>query len=180
LRKLYPGIPFYHTEQGPALHDPSRTEKWWAIKLRNAFENGCETFTGWNLCLTPEGEPLTGPHLCMGLVTLDPETGDFTPSAQYNLFRHIGPFVKPGATVLRASGDVDDMAVLLFRNPGDEYVLVAVSDGKGKPGRKVSGAPRPRLYIRYAGQDKELPMPYGYWSITTMVFQQKNLKKQKL
>lgn len=174
LRQQYPGIPYYHTEQGPALHDPSRTEYWWARRLRDAFENGCETFTGWNLCLTAEGEPLTGPHLCMGLVTLDPDTGDFTPSAQYNLFRHIGPFVKPGAEVLRASGDKDDMIVLLFRNPGDEYVLVAACTGKAKglDDRKWN-EPRPRLYVSFAGEEKELPMPYGYWSITTMVFKKK-------
>lgn len=172
LRKLYPGIPFYHTEQGPALHDPSRTEKWWAVKLRNAFENGCETFTGWNLCLNPEGEPLVGPHLCMGLVTVDPKTGDFTPSAQYNLFRHIGPFVKPGAKVLRASGDTDDMAVLLFQNPDGEYVLVAACNGNVLKGRDSHGA-RPRLYVRYANEEKEIPMPYGYWSLTTMVFKKK-------
>ena len=125
LKAKYPNIPFYHTEMGPAKHDPRRNEQWWAGKLRRAFENGCESFTGWNLCLDADGQPLVGPHLCMGLVTVDPETGDFTPSAQYNLFRHIAPFVKPGAAVLRAEGDRDGMETLLFRNPDGEYVLVA-------------------------------------------------------
>ena len=55
----------------------------------------------------------------MGLVTVDPETGDFTPSAQYNVFRHIAPFVKPGAAVLRAEGDRDGMRNAAFlRMPG--------------------------------------------------------------
>lgn len=172
LHRMYPDMRFFHTEQGPALHDPNRTERWWGNKLRDAFENGCEMFSGWNLCLDKYGEPLVGPHLCMGLVTVDMETGDFTPSSQYNLFRHIGPFVKPGAEVLRAEGDMDDMAVMLFRNPGDEYVLVAVSTGKGAEGGKWN-EPRPRLYIDYAGECKELAMPHGIWSITTMVFKKK-------
>lgn len=54
-------------------------------------------------------------------------------------------------TYLPAKGDMDDMAVMLFRNPGDEYVLVAVSTGKGTEGRKWN-EPRPRLSVDYAGE----------------------------
>lgn len=176
LKAKYPNIPFYHTEMGPAKHDPNRDEQWWAGKLCRAFENGCETFTGWNLCLDADGQPLVGPHLCMGLVTVDPETGDVVPSAQYNLFRHIGPFVNPGAAVLHAEGDKDGMETLLFRNPNGEHVLVAAcSAGCGQKGRKGSDGhePRPKLYVKCNGEYKHLPLPYGTWSVTTMVFKQK-------
>ena len=44
--------------------------------MREAFENGCEAFTSWNLCLTDTGEPLVGPHLCAGFLEVDLETGD--------------------------------------------------------------------------------------------------------
>lgn len=173
LKKAYPQIPFYHTEMGPAKHDPSRNEQWWAGKIRRAFENGCQSFTGWNLCLDTDGQPLVGPHLCMGLVTVEPETGDFKPSAQYNVFRHIGPFVREGAEVLRAEGDRDGMETLLFRNPDGECVLVCVcSAGRGLKGRRWN-EPRPKLYVRYAGEYKYLPLPYGTWSVTTMVFRKK-------
>ena len=173
LRKRYPNLPFYHTEQGPAKHDPRRNEQWWAGKIVRAFENGCESFTGWNLCLDADGQPLVGPHLCMGLVTVDPETGDFTPSAQYNVFRHIGPFVKPGAAVLRAEGDRDGMETLLFRNPDGAYVLVAACNaGRGLEGRKHN-EPRPKLYVKCNGEYKHLPLPFGTWSVTTMVFRRK-------
>ena len=176
LKAKYPDIPFYHTEMGPAKHDPRRNEQWWAGKLRRAFENGCESYTGWNLCLDADGQPLVGPHLCMGLVTVDPETGDFTPSAQYNLFRHIGPFVKEGAQVLRAEGDEDGMETMLFRNPDGAYVLVAVcSAGRGAQDRPKpnAGEPRPKLYVKCGGEYKHLPLPYGTWSVTTLVFQRK-------
>ena len=176
LKKAYPEIPFYHTEMGPAKHDPRRNEQWWAGKIRRAFENGCQSYTGWNLCLDPDGQPLVGPHLCMGLVTVDPETGDFTPSAQYNVFRHIGPFVREGAEVLRAEGDRDGMETLLFRNPDGEHVLVCVSNaGEGLKGRRWN-EPRPKIYVRYAGENKYLPLPHGTWSVTTMVFRKRPAK----
>lgn len=172
----YPNIPFYHTEMGPAKHDPHRNEQWWAGKLRRAFENGCESFTGWNLCLDADGQPLVGPHLCMGLLTIDPESGDFTPSAQYNVFLHIAPFVKSGAAVLRAEGDMDGMETLIFRNPDGSYVLVAAcSDGRGLKGRKGPDGyePRPKLYVKCGGEYKHLPLPFGTWSVTTLVFKKK-------
>jgi len=198
IKRDFPNIRFYHTEQGPAAHDNSRTQKWWVRKLASMFENGCESFTSWNLCLTDDGQPLTGPHLCLGLVTVDLETGDFTPSAQFDVFRHIGPFVKPGAEVLRfpvrrfAGGttkssssmdksakeaedngaDLDDCATLLFRNPGDEYVLIIASDGRGLQGRsgRESYEPRAKIYVSCGGEMKHMPLPYGTWSLTTMVF----------
>lgn len=167
LKEKYPRLPFYHTEMGPAKHDPGRNEQWWAGKLRRAFENGCQSFTGWNLCLDEHGGPLVGPHTCMGLVTIDSRTGEFTPSAQYNLFRHIGPFVREGAEVLRADGFRDGMETLLFRNPDGEIVLVcACSSGIGS----VKKYPRPRLYVKYANEMAQLALPHGTWSVTTMVF----------
>ena len=176
LRKRYPKIPFYHTEQGPGKHAPSRTEWWWCGKMRRAFENGCSSFTGWNLCLDDDGQPLVGPHLCMGLVTVDPETGDFVPSAQYNIFRHVAPFVAPGAQILAAEGDRDGMETLLFRNPDGAYVLVAAcGTGEGAKGRKGANGyePRPKLYVKCDGQYKHLPLPFRTWSVTTVVFARK-------
>ena len=173
LRGKYPALPFYHTEMGPAKHDPERNEQWWTSKICRAFENGCESFTSWNLCLDSDGQPLVGPHLCLGLVTIDLETGDFTPSSQYNVFRHIGPFVKKGADILRATGDRDGMKTMLFRNPDGSYVLVAACKKGYGIKRPVHNEPRPKLYVKCNGQYKHLPLPYETWSVTTMVFKKK-------
>lgn len=167
LKKKFPKIPFYHTEMGPMKADPGRNEQWWCGKLRRAFENGCQSYTGWNLCLDQDGQPLVGPHLCMGLLTVDLETGDFTPSAQYNLFRHIGPFVCEGAEILRAKGDEDGMETILFHNPDGSYVLV-VACSKG-----VGSDWRPKLYVKCQGEYKYLPLPFKTWSVTTMVFRKR-------
>ena len=173
LKKRYPEIRYYHTEMGPALHDNKRrTEHWWCGKMREAFENGCEAFTSWNLCLTDTGEPLVGPHLCAGFLEVDLETGDFKPSAQYTVFRHVGPFVKPGATVLKADGDEDGTNVMLFRNPDGAHVLVVACVGES-PNPDKKKRPRPRLYVKYNGEHKYLPLPWGKWSVTTMVFKKR-------
>ena len=89
------------------------------------------------------------------------------------VFRHIAPFVKSGATVLKAEGDVDGMQTLLFRNPDGTQVLVAACQaGRGAKDRTGGDAyePRPKLYIRYKGEYKHLPLPFGTWSVTTVVF----------
>ena len=54
--------------------------------------------------------------------------------------------------------------------------VVAVSDGAGTPkgapnSQKADGSePRPKLYVKCQGEYKHLPLPYGTWSVTTMVF----------
>ena len=76
IHRRFPDIPFYHTEQGPALISTERTERWWCDRVFDAFNNGCRLFTAWNLCLDDDGKPLTGPHTCAGLLTVDPDTGE--------------------------------------------------------------------------------------------------------
>lgn len=166
LRTAHPDLPLYHTEQGPSLSDPSRTEFWWCRTIFGAMTNGCSLFTGWNLALTDDGQPLTGPHVCGGLLNLDVERGEWTESALFRVFRHIGPFVKRGARILQVRGFTDGAAVILFRNPNGEYVLVVGHDGK----RPKGVLPRPRLRVRFGGQDLALPLPFGTWSLTTLVF----------
>ena len=68
------------------------------------------------------------------------------------------------------------METLVFRNPDGSYVLVAAcSDGRGLKGRKGPAGyePRPKLYVKCGGEYKHLPLPFGTWSVTTMVFKAK-------
>ncbi len=167
LHRKFPDIPFHHTEQGPALVSPERTERWWCDRVFDAFENGCRTFTAWNLCLTPDGQPLTGPHTCAGLLSVDPDTGDVAESALYRVFRHVGPFVRRGARVMHAHGDRDGTATILFRNPDGGHVLVVGCSGRAE-GR--DGPPRARIHVKYRDEWLAVPLPMGPWSITTIAF----------
>ena len=122
-------------------------------------------FTSWNLCLDELGTPATGSHLCGGFVVVDSETHEVTHSSQYRLFRHIGPFVKHGVHVMEVSGSRDGTRLILFRNPGGEYVLVVACDGT-----LVRQTQRRRLVIKHRSKYKTLPLPGGLWSVSTLVF----------
>ena len=167
IHRRFPDIPFYHTEQGPALISTERTERWWCDRVFDAFNNGCRLFTAWNLCLDDDGKPLTGPHTCAGLLTVDPDTGEFTESALYRVFRHVGPFVKRGARLLHVEGDRDGTATVLFRNPDGSHALVIGCAGRAT-GRE--GPPRARVHVKYRDEWLAVPLPIDVWSITTVVF----------
>ena len=165
VRAAHPKLRFFHTENGPHLVVGDRSEWWWAAKVFAMLQNGCEMFTSWNLCLDELGTPATGAHLCGGFVTVDSATHDVTYSPQYRLFRHIGPFVKRGARVMEVEGSRDGTRLILFRNPGGEYVLVVACDGT-----LVRGIQRRRLVVKYRGKYKTLPLPGRQWSVSTLVF----------
>ena len=75
--------------------------------------------------------------------------------------------------MLKADGDEDGTNVMLFRNPDGAYVLVVACTGESSnPDKKKR--PRPRLYVKCNGEHKYLPLPWGTWSVTTMVFKMKN------
>ena len=160
---LHPDVPFYHTENGPHVV-VGRSEWWWAAKVFNMIQCGCRLFTSWNLCLDELGMPASGSHLCGGFTVVDSETQEVTYSPQYNLFRHIGPFVKRGARVLEATGSRGGTRLILFRNPDGEHVLVVVCDGS------LNGIQRRRIAVKYKGLCKTLPLPGRQWSVSTLVF----------
>lgn len=162
---LHPNVPFYHTENGPHVVISERTEWWWAAKVFNMIQCGCSLFTSWNLCLDELGTPMTGAHLCGGFTVVDSATQEVSYSPQYNLFRHIGPFVKRGARVLEAEGFRDGTRLILFRNPDGGHVLVVACDGS-----LVRGIQRRRIVVKYKGLYKTLPLPGGLWSVSTLLF----------
>lgn len=165
VKAAHPRLGFFHTENGPHVVLQERSEWWWAAKVFGMLENGCELFTSWNLCLDELGTPATGAHLCGGLVTVDSGTHDVVHSPQYRLFRHIGPFAERGARIMHVEGSRDGTRLILFRNPGGEFVLVVACDGS-----LVRDIQRRRLVVKYKGGYKTLPLPGGQWSVSTLVF----------
>ena len=74
--------------------------------------------------------------------------------------------MKRGARILRLEGDRDGTALLLFRNPDGDHVLVVDND---RPAG-ASGQPRARFYVKYLDQWLSVPLPYGTWFLSTIVF----------
>ena len=159
VRRVHPDLPFQQTEIGPNI-DPKvgRTIVWWCDTVFDAFNHGCSSFCNWCLVLDPQGYPNTSESLgCAGLVAVDPQTGAVTPSLQYRLFRHIGPFVKRGGSVLATSFTTDGcypdakmLRTVAFRNPdGSDVVVVGVgtaADGNPVRRRQFQFRKRGRWY----------------------------------
>ena len=83
----------------------------------------------WNIALKANHGPYNGgcPD-CLGVVTVDPNTGNVTYSNDYYLIGHFSKFVVPGAYHIEADtlGNLTDVA---FKNPDGSKVVVAYNDG---------------------------------------------------
>ena len=109
--------------------------------MLDAFNNGCSSFNNWCLVLDPDGGPNASEGLdCFGLVTLDPATCAVTPSEQYRVFRHIGPYVDKGASVLATSfttsgytAGAKDLNAVAFRNKDGSDVVVVTCNCSERP-----------------------------------------------
>lgn len=141
IRARHPKMKMYHTEQGPHL-DRSRTLTWWGAKVTSFINAGCSAFTSWCLALDEQGLPnVSRGFNCAGFIEIHSETGAFTPSAQWDYFRHIGPHVERGAKVLETGYAAEiphpgavpasDRHVIAFRNPDGSYVIVATNANGG-------------------------------------------------
>ena len=172
VRKVHPNLPFQQTEIGPNV-DPKvgRTLMWWCDTVFGAFNHGCSSFCNWCLVLDPKGFPNTSEGLgCAGLVAVDPKDGTVTPSLQYRLFRHIGPFVKRGGSVLSTSfttdgytADAKTLRTVAFRNPdGADVVVVGV--GPVKDGNPLQ---RRQFQFKKGGRWHSISLPYN--TVTTFV-----------
>lgn len=100
LKKEYPNVKWHYTEGGPRLYDNYGTD-WckWGMLISKSMNEGCGSFTGWNLLLDDCGEPNVGPFFCGGLATLNSQSGELSYSGQYHAFKHFAKFIKRGAKI---------------------------------------------------------------------------------
>ncbi len=141
LRADYPDLPMYVTEMGPHVDKSLRDVLWWGDLVLSSFNNGCGAFTSWCLALDEDGQPNVSLGFpCAGFIEIHSETRAITESQQCRFFRHVSPFVRRGADVLRtrivpgpavAPGNelVDGIVHTAFRNPDGSHVVVFVCKG---------------------------------------------------
>lgn len=162
IHKQYPMFDMHLTERGPNLTDrDSQTEFWFAKLIFEALNHGCKSYTGWNLVLDPDGQPNTGKFTCTGLISYDMETGKIELSRQYPVFKQFCPYVQRGAGILSISQPDQDMVCIVFRNPDGSKVVSIAYDG--------SLNERKRVQIKNGGKYLALCLPFGTWSLTTVV-----------
>jgi glucosylceramidase len=137
LHDRFPSKDIYFTEcsgivsGNPATTFPD-TLHWHTRYLTvGAVRNWAKTVITWNLALDPNGGPHNGGcDTCTGVVTIDPQTGEATPTGDYYVLGHVTKFVRPGAVRIGSTvdGNIWDVA---FRNPDGSIVVVAVNDDWG-------------------------------------------------
>ena len=170
IREKHPNLKMYHTEQGPHL-DGSRTITWWGAKVTSFINAGCSAFTSWCLALDEQGLPnVSRGFNCAGFIEIHSETGKFTPSAQWDYFRHLGPYVERGAKVLDCgysklvphpgSVPAHERHILAFRNPDGSHVIVATNANGGK-NRKL------QLQVKLNGEYVSFQLPSK--SVSTII-----------
>lgn len=141
----FPELPVHFTEAGPRLNDHYDTDHCkWSTMISRSFNNGCRSFTGWNLLLDETGGPNVGPFFCGGFATRDIRTGSLTWSGQSRAMFHFSKFVDHGAIVLESRvlhegfkihryPDVGwPTEVCAFRNPDGTVVLVLTNPDKDR------------------------------------------------
>lgn len=164
VRERYPKMAMHLTERGPSFAAQDvQDEKWWADYIFGALNNGCSSYSSWNLVLDENGQPNVGRHPCAGLFTIDIENGKFTESSQVRVFRQFSPFVERGAKILNIDQPSKNMIAIAFQNPNGDYVVcIAAAD---KPQKRQT------LQIKYKNQYMMVSLPMDTWSMTTILIE---------
>ena len=158
----HPDVKMHLTERGPSMAmGADQDTKWWADVVFDALNNGCSSYSSWNLVLDQDGQPNTGRHPCAGLFTYNTYTGEVTESTQAALFRQFGPYVKRGAKILAIDQPQADLKCVAFQNPEGDYVVVVAAANVMRQRRCVQ--------IKFKGEYLMLALPMNTWSLTTVL-----------
>ncbi len=97
--------------------------------LMESVQNYAKTVELWNIALDPNHGPHSGgcPD-CLGIVTIDQNTGNVTYSNDYYQVGQYSKFVAPGAYHI-GSNSLGGLADVAFKNPDGSKVMVAHNDG---------------------------------------------------
>jgi len=95
---------------------------------RTYLANGVGSYIYWNMVLLPEGESTWG-WKQNSLITVYPESGDYTLNYEYYVMKHYSRFVRPGARRLGLKGHWVGTSVA-FENPDGRIVVVTANPFK--------------------------------------------------
>jgi glucosylceramidase len=79
--------------------------------------------------LDEQGKPNIGPFYCGGLLTQNSQTHQLTRSGMYWALSHYSKFIRRGARVFAAHGDLPSIDHVAAQNPDGSRVLVLTNRG---------------------------------------------------
>lgn len=148
LRQLHPELPVWQTENecGDGANSWAYAHKIFDL-LVHYLGAGCSGYAYWNLVLPPGGRSSWG-WLQNTLVTVDPDSGEWTLNPEYHVMRHFTSFIRPGARRIPLVGTWSGASIAYRRPTGD--VVVATHN--------PTAATR-RLRFEIAGDAKCVDLP---------------------
>ena len=170
FRAACPGVTVHQTEIGPSASwgTGGSSLACWGERVLKCLNHGCSSFVNWCLVLDEKGYPNTSVGLdCYGLVSVETKSGAIIPSAQYEVFCHIGRFVDRGSTVLDSfverpvfENGGDHLIATAFRNADGSHAVVVLCD---QPENGHS-----QFQVKYRGEWYQVSLPGT--SVSTILF----------
>jgi glucosylceramidase len=159
LHDAHPDRNIYFTEcSGLVSGDPKTsfpdTLHWHTRYLTiGAVRNWAKNVITWNLALDPQNGPHNGGcDTCMGVVTVDPATGEATREGDYYVMAHVTKFVEKGAVRIGSTveGNIWNVA---FRNTDGSTVVLVNNDDWGTGSQ--------RFNLRMGSKELSYDLPAG-------------------
>lgn len=122
IHKRYPELTIYQTEQecGNGRNNWRAADHSWQL-LKYNLENGTNAYMYWNTSLS-EGGKSTWEWRQNSLISVDTINNTYRHNFEYYQLKHVSHFVKPGAKLLKYSGEFQNL--LAFKNPDNSIILV--------------------------------------------------------
>ncbi|HET7456889.1 MAG TPA: glycoside hydrolase family 30 beta sandwich domain-containing protein [Gemmatimonadaceae bacterium] len=156
VHDAYPDKDVYFTECSGGGWDTvyANNLKWWVGTLViGSTRNWARGVLFWNLALDEHDGPHTGGcGNCRGVVTINSVTGAVTRNVEYFALAHVSKFVRPGATRIESSSDLQGLTSVAFRNADDGSKALVVHN---------AAAAARTFALRWNGKSATYTLPAG-------------------
>ena len=151
VHKAHPDKHMCWTEGGPEdIHDAHYQTNWtfWSARFAEILHNWARCIIAWNLALDESGRPNLGPFSCGGLVTINSQTKQITPSGQYWALVHYSHAIQRGARRIESRGTLKGVSHVAFLNPDESCAMVLTNAGSDR-----------RVCVRLSGVETGVDLP---------------------
>jgi glucosylceramidase len=126
IHRRYPNLKLYQTEQecGDGKNDWNFCKYAWTL-MKHYINNGTSAYMYWNIALEDGGISRWG-WSQNSLVSINKQAKTFQYNYEYYLLKHVSNFVKPGAKLLKTTGDFTNL--LVFKNPDNSLIFIMQND----------------------------------------------------
>lgn len=128
LHRLFPELRLYQSEQecGDGKNDWRHARHAWSL-MKDFLGNGANAYMYWNISLLEGGRSRWG-WTQNSLIVVDPDTGAYRFTHEYQVLKHVSAYVRPGARRINTISPAGYDNQLAFLNPDGSIILVIQND----------------------------------------------------